>query len=80
MDAAPDPQWAEMPKPGETLHGLRRSTLYRLCVPCADNSRKPPVLSVCIKTVKKSKRGKRLISIASLLSYLDDLARRAKAA
>lgn len=80
MDAAPDSEWAEMPRDGTTLHGLRRGMLYLLAVPCRENGNKPPVLSISVKGKKNSKRGKRLINVPSLLAHLDDLARRAKAA
>jgi len=68
-----DDAWIRLPKPGARLHGLSRSTLNELTIPCAANDFKPPVRSVLIRK-RNALRGIRLVDETALLKYLSDLA------
>lgn len=75
-----DPQYLRFPAPGrrDPLTGLSRGTLSELVLPCAANNFRPPVRSVLLKK-RGASRGIRLIHVASLLGYLDQLADHANA-
>lgn len=62
------PEWIRLPRPGESepRTGLSRSVLFRLC---SENK----VKSISLRDTGK-KRGTRLVSLPSLLSYLSSLA------
>ena len=68
------PEWIRLPQPGaaDPHTGLKRSKLNELILPCPANSFKPPVKSVCLRN-KGQKKGVRLISYDSLLTYLNSL-------
>jgi len=65
--------WTRLPKPGARLHGLSRSTLNELTIPCAANGFNPPVRSVLIRK-RNARRGIRLVDETALLKHLSDLA------
>ena len=69
----PGNEWIRLPKPGNRLEGLSRTTLTELAVPCATNKFEPPILSVLIKK-RGAVRGIRLINRQSLYEYLQHLA------
>jgi hypothetical protein len=68
-------KYIRMPKPNKRceLSGLSRSTLYRLCVPCAENNWRPPVRSIRVKTKVDGRTGCRLIDTESMLAYLNSI-------
>lgn len=70
------PEFLRLPKSGQRdpLTGLSRSALNALILPTKENSRRPPVKSVVLKSRKSADRGTRLIDVASLLEYLNSLA------
>lgn len=74
------PEYVRLPKAGEREPhtGLSRSTLDRLIRPQECNSFRPPVVSksVRIRGGRDATRGSRLISLASLLDYLNRQSRR----
>ena len=57
-------EWVRAPKPGETLFGLKRATIYQLCA--AEKIR-----WTVIKHDPSAKRGVRLIHRPSLLSFIE---------
>ena len=65
------PEFIELPKNGEREHysGLGRSYLNSLILPTVKNNYKPPVKSHSIRP-RGALRGKRLIVLDSLLSYI----------
>ena len=67
------PEFIELPKPGEKefYSGLRRSILNSLILPNPANDFRPPVKSVSLRR-PGTQKGKRLIHLQSLLSYLYD--------
>ena len=68
------PEWVPLPsgKEVEIHSGLRRGSLNQLVLPCAANNFRPPVKSFAIKRPGAVK-GRRLIVLASLLSFLRKL-------
>lgn len=66
------PEWIRLPPTGQSdpYTGLKRSKLNELILPSPANNFKPPVKSVCLRN-KGQKKGVRLISYDSLLSYLE---------
>ncbi|MGB8355155.1 MAG: hypothetical protein WCD79_14755 [Chthoniobacteraceae bacterium] len=68
------PEYIRPPRNGERdpIVGLGRSKLYELCVPSRANGFNPPVKSICLRK-KGAKTGARLISVASLLEYVNAL-------
>jgi hypothetical protein len=68
----PLPEYIRLPKLGERepITGLSRSSLDRLIRAQECNDFKPPVASRCIRIRANSRRGVRLISLASLLDFL----------
>jgi hypothetical protein len=69
MGPAGEPNYLRLPKPGEKLEGLSRSTITELVVPSKVNDFNPPVVSVLIKK-RNARRGIRLIEAASFYAYL----------
>ena len=65
--------WMRLPRPGNRLEGLSRTTLNELLIPCAANGFRPPVRSILIKK-RGAARGIRLINRQSLKGYLQHLA------
>lgn len=67
------PEYIRLPKPGENdpLFGLSRSYLNLLILPSKQNNFQPPVRSSVLRQ-GDSKTGVRLISVASLKTYLDE--------
>ena len=66
------PEWIRLPQGGLCpWTGLTRSKLYELILPCAKNGFQPPVRSVCLAPLG-TKKGVRLIHLASLLDYLHE--------
>lgn len=65
---ANDSDWVRAPKPGETLCGLKRATIYQLCA-----SKK--IRWVALKATPSAKRGVRLIFKPSLHAFLAELER-----
>lgn len=53
-----------------TITGLSRSSILKLIYPCEENGHKPPVRSYALKK-KGQFRGLRLISVASLVGYIE---------
>jgi hypothetical protein len=66
-------EFAPIPKNGERLLSLSRSSIYKLITPCADNGFKPPVRSITVKTHRHNVRGRRLVHMPSLVTYLHTL-------
>lgn len=66
------PVWVRMtgPNSAEFYTGMKRGTLYNLCVPGKANKRKPPVLSKRVAVDLSKKRGTRLIHLQSLLDFI----------
>ncbi|MFH1067463.1 MAG: hypothetical protein V1746_06145 [bacterium] len=54
----------------EFFSGLKRGKLNQLILPCKENGWKPPVKSIAVRP-KGCLRGKRLILLESLLSFLE---------
>ena len=74
--SAPDelgirPLYIPLPSGVETerFSGLKRGKINELILPCAANGFRPPVKSISLKPPGALK-GKRLVVLASLLSYL----------
>lgn len=69
-----DPAFIRFPKPGRRcpVTGLSRSSLYQLVLPSEANGYNPPVRSAVIKN-RCAARGVRLVSVPSLLGYLNSL-------
>lgn len=75
------PKFAEIPAPLYTrvpaagtacpLTGLRRTKFLELVVPCAANNFQPPVASRVVKTRKDGTRGVRLVSVSSLIGFIE---------
>lgn len=65
------PEFIRLPRRGQCPHsGLSRSYLNGLILPNQENGNNPPVRSVCLR--KRGRlRGVRLISLHSLLDYLN---------
>jgi hypothetical protein len=76
IDTTARPEWLRLPKSGErcALTGLSRSALNELILPNYVNNFDPPVKSVSLRKPGQV-RGVRLIHTASLLLYLESLAR-----
>lgn len=68
----PSQQYLQLPKPPARcpVTGLSRSKICELILPCKANDFRPPVLSISLKSNKLAKRGLRIYSVASLLSYI----------
>ena len=68
------PRYVPMPSGTETerYSGLKRGRLNTLILPCEANGYRPPVKSISLKPPGALK-GKRLIVLASLLSFLAKL-------
>lgn len=68
------PEFIRLSKPGTLCPwtGLSRSKLNELILPCPANDHKPPVRAICLRK-KGARRGVRLISHDSLLTYLRNL-------
>jgi len=52
------------------ITGMSRTNMLRLIYPCAENGHKPPVRSFALKK-KGAFRGTRLISVESLIAYIE---------
>ena len=70
----PKAEFIRLPKSGTRcpLTGLSRSSLNALILPTEENNFKPPVRSVSIRK-RHAIRGTRLISVPSLLEFLQGL-------
>lgn len=68
------PRYVPLPSGTETerYSGLKRGRLNSLILPCGSNGFRPPVKSISLKPPGAVK-GKRLIVLASLLSFLSKL-------
>ena len=68
------PEYVPLPPSKETefFSGLKRGVLNQLILPCSANHYRPPVKSISLRRPGCAK-GKRLISLASLLDHLRDL-------
>jgi hypothetical protein len=66
-------EFMRLPPPGEKdpVFGLTRSYLNMLILPCRENDFRPPVKSFVLKRAR-TKKGVRLIEIASLRTYIYD--------
>jgi len=60
-----------LPPPGQQdpVFGLKRSYLNLLILPCRENGFRPPVKSIVLRR-NRSRKGVRLIEIASLRAYI----------
>ena len=69
------PEWVRLPKGRKRCPytGLSRTSLNELCLPCAANNGRPPVVSFALKR-RGAKRGPRLVSYDSLMGHLEALA------
>jgi hypothetical protein len=70
-----------LPQPGQTdpIFALKRSYLNLLVLPCRENVYRPPVKSVILRR-KGTRKGVRLIEIASLRAYIRQQFEEAEAA
>lgn len=66
------PEYTRIPTVGGRcpITGLSRSSVLKLIYACAENGHKPPVRSFALKK-KGGFRGARLISVASLIDYIE---------
>src|SRR5690348_6803105 len=66
-----DAEYMRLPQPGQTdpIFALKRSYLNLLVLPCRENSYRPPVKSILLRR-KGTRKGVRLIEIASLRAYI----------
>jgi hypothetical protein len=64
-------EFIRLPPAGERdpIFGLKRSYLNLLILPCRENSFRPPVKSFALRRTR-SRRGVRLIEVASLRAYI----------
>lgn len=71
------PEFIRLPKTGQRCPhtGLSRTELNNLILPNAQNGRRPPVASVCLRK-RGAVRGTRLIVFDSLIGHLHALAER----
>ncbi|HEY1082403.1 MAG TPA: hypothetical protein VGE29_09090 [Prosthecobacter sp.] len=65
-----NPRYVRLPKAGQRLLSLSRSTIYKLITAHAANGYKPLVHSIVVKTHPHNKRGRRLIDIESLQAFM----------
>ena len=78
-ETAPQPtavaEWIRLPRSGTTCPrtGLSRSILNQLVLPCKANDHRPPVKSIALRK-PGAIRGCRLIHLASLLQFLEQVA------
>jgi len=66
------PEYTRIPPIGGRcpITGLSRSGMIKAVYPCAENGHKPPVRSIALKK-KGAFRGTRLISVESLIAYIE---------
>ncbi len=66
------PDYTRVPPVGGRcpITGLSRSTMLKFIYPCAENGHKPPVRSIALKK-KGAFRGTRLISVESLIAFIE---------
>jgi hypothetical protein len=64
-------EFMRLPQPGQhdPIFGLKRSYMNLLVLPCRDNAYRPPVKSILLRR-KGTRKGVRLIEIASLRAYI----------
>lgn len=69
-------EFMRLPPSGQNdpIFGLKRTFLNSLILPCAENGWRPPVKSIVLRK-KRSRKGVRLIEIASLREYIREQAR-----
>jgi hypothetical protein len=74
LSAQETERWIRLPHPGAScpFSGLKRTTLTELCVSSSKNDFEPPVRSKLLKK-KRAKRGIRLISLGSLMAFINSL-------
>jgi len=72
-------EFMRLPASGEhdPIFGLKRSFLNLLILPCQENNWRPPVKSIVLRR-KRTKKGVRLIEIASLRAYIQEQVRAAE--
>ena len=66
------PEYTRVPPVGGRcpITGLARSSILKVIYPCAANNHRPPVRSFALKK-KGGFRGARLISVPSLIAYIE---------
>lgn len=72
QDLARHPEYTRIPAVGErcAITGLSRSSILKLIYATPDNGHKPPVRSIALKK-KGAFRGTRLISVESLIAFIE---------